>query len=81
MRVVPRRRAAHGANPGASIEFRATDATANVYVALAAIVRAGLAGLRAGLPPPANVEVDPHVLSGAERARASAPCPPPSTRP
>ena len=54
---------------GFHLEFRATDATANPYLALGALVRAGLAGLRDKLPTPPLVNVDPATLSEAERAR------------
>ncbi len=69
VRLVPRRAALGGTNPGASIEYRVIDATANVHLALAAIIRAGLAGMQAALPLPHNVEVDPHRLPKAERDR------------
>lgn len=69
VRLVPRHAEGDGANPDASIEFRAIDATANVYVALAAIIRAGLAGLNASRAMPRNVEGDPHDLGEAERDR------------
>ncbi len=52
-----------------NIEYRAADATANPYLALAAIVRAGLAGLLANLPDPPVVGGDPSVMSDEERAR------------
>lgn len=68
VRLVPRARAADGSYPGASLEFRATDGTANVYVAIAAVIRAGLAGLAAGLPAPASIGQDPATLPDAERA-------------
>ncbi len=38
-----------------NMEYRAADAVASPYLALAAIVRAGLEGLAAGLPPPDDV--------------------------
>ncbi len=69
LRLVPRRPAADGTHPGASIEYRVTDATANVYIALAAIIRAGLAGIQAGLPMPPDVGVDPLGLSPADARR------------
>jgi glutamine synthetase len=56
--------------PQFNIEYRAADATGNPYLALAAIVRAGLAGLRAELPAPPVVSGDPSVMSEQERARA-----------
>jgi glutamine synthetase len=51
-----------------NIEFRAADATANPYLALGAIVRAGLAGIEAALPTPPLVTGDPSAMSDAERA-------------
>lgn len=50
-----------------NIEYRPADATANPYLALAAIVRAGLEGLRAGLPVPPLVSGDPALMSESER--------------
>jgi glutamine synthetase len=50
-----------------NIEFRAADATANPYLALAALVRAGLEGIRAGLATPPVFSGDPELLSPAER--------------
>lgn len=50
-----------------NIEFRAADATANPYLALAAIVRAGLEGLRRRLPAPPLVTGDPEEMSADER--------------
>jgi glutamine synthetase len=69
LRLVPRRAAADGSHPGATVEYRVTDATANVYIALAAIIRAGLEGLRAGMPAPPNVDRDPESYKAAEVAR------------
>ncbi len=71
VRLVPRAPSADGENPKASIEFRVTDATANVYVALAAIIRAGLAGIKSGLPIPANIAQDPDGLTAQERSKAN----------
>lgn len=51
-----------------NIEFRATDATANPYLAIGAILRAGLEGIAAGLPAPALVAGDPAEMSEKERA-------------
>ena len=50
-----------------NIEFRFTDATASPYLAIGAIVRAGLEGIRAELEPPALVDRDPAELSDGER--------------
>ena len=63
VRLVPRRMDADGAYPDASLEFRVTDATANVYLALAAIIRAGMAGLTAKSPAPPDIRQDPETLT------------------
>ena len=68
IRLVPRKPDARGGNPQASLEYRAADATANVYLALAAIIGAGLDGLKADKQP-VNVAQDPEQLSGEERVR------------
>ncbi|KAK9807651.1 hypothetical protein WJX72_005388 [[Myrmecia] bisecta] len=56
-----------GVSGSANVELKALDATANPYVALAAIITAGLQGITSGarLPPPVNV--DPALLSRQER--------------
>jgi len=51
------------------LEYRGADASANPYLALGAIVRAGLEGVRAGLPAPPILERDPGELNEDERAR------------
>ena len=51
-----------------NIEIRATDATANPYLAIAAIVRAGLEGVRAGLPAPPMIDEDPDEMDAERRA-------------
>lgn len=51
-----------------NVEFRAVDATANPYLALAAIVRAGLNGIEDNLPAPPLVAGDPSTMSESERA-------------
>ncbi len=51
-----------------NIEYRAADATANPYLSLAAIVRAGLEGIKAGLDSPPLVSGDPEQMSEAEKA-------------
>ena len=62
---------AGAADPARSfnLEFRVADATANPYLALAALVRAGLAGLRARLPVPPLVNGDPSELPEEDRER------------
>ena len=59
-----------GRDPAAqfNVEYRAADALANPYLALGVLVRAGLQGLRAGLPTPLIVSGDPGTMSEAERA-------------
>jgi glutamine synthetase len=61
---------AHGRDPAPqyNIEYRAADATANPYLALAAIIRAGLAGLTGALPPPAIIAEHPDDLDETRRA-------------
>lgn len=51
------------------LEYRGADATANPYLALGAIVRAGLDGVRAGLPAPPVLDRDPAQLEDAEAER------------
>ncbi len=60
-----------GAEPGAQLrlEYRGADASANPYLALGAIVRAGLAGVLEQLPAPALLERDPATLAPKEAER------------
>jgi len=51
------------------LEYRAADAAANPYLALGALVRAGLEGVRAELPAPPLLESDPTQLRDAEAQR------------
>jgi glutamine synthetase len=51
------------------LEYRGADATANPYLALGAIVRAGLAGVHEQLPAPAILDRDPAALDVEEAAR------------
>ncbi|BDP44065.1 glutamine synthetase (plasmid) [Deinococcus aetherius] len=51
-------------------EVKAADGTANPYLALGAVVAAGLDGLERGLSLPPEATVDPALLSEAERAAA-----------
>jgi glutamine synthetase len=55
--------------PQMRIEYRGADASANPYLALAGIVRAGLEGLRARLPAPPLLERDPATLEGNDVER------------
>ena len=51
------------------LEYRGADASANPHLALGAILRAGLAGVRDDLPAPAILDRDPAELSGADAER------------
>jgi glutamine synthetase len=51
------------------LEYRGADATANPYLALGAIVRAGLDGVRQQLPAPAILDRDPAQLDAEQAAR------------
>ncbi len=61
--------AAAAAAPQFNVEFRAADATANPYLALGALVYAGLDGIRRKMPAPAVTTTDPGLLDEAERER------------
>lgn len=52
-----------------NIEYRAADATANPYLSLAAILRAGLEGLKADLPAPPLISGDPTLMNETELKR------------
>ncbi|MEQ9643245.1 MAG: glutamine synthetase family protein [Alphaproteobacteria bacterium] len=52
----------------ANLEYRAADATASPYVALGAVLFAGLDGIRRQLPMPPMVNEDPDAMSQARRA-------------
>lgn len=49
------------------VEYKAIDATANPYLAIGAVIAAGLAGARRLAQPPAPVGGDPGLLGAAER--------------
>jgi glutamine synthetase len=51
------------------LEYRGADSAANPYLALAAILQAGLDGVRRGLPAPAILDRDPEQLSTEESKR------------
>jgi glutamine synthetase len=51
------------------LEYRGADAAANPYLALGALVRAGLAGVREDLPQPLLLDRDPALLDAAEAER------------
>jgi glutamine synthetase len=48
-------------------EFKTADATANPYIALGALIAAGLDGLRRNLPLPEEVTVDPALIPEEQR--------------
>jgi glutamine synthetase len=57
-------------NPKAKrIEFRSPDPTANPYLAFAALLMAGLDGIRNKIEPPAPLDKDIYELEGEEKAR------------
>ncbi len=59
------------ADPAAQLhlEYRGADAAANPHIALAAILRAGLEGVRAQLPAPPILDRDPAQLDAQEAER------------
>jgi glutamine synthetase len=54
------------------VEYRAADAACNPYLALSAILAAGMAGIREGYELPPEVAADVSRLTPAERAAAGA---------
>lgn len=52
-----------------NLEYRAADVTANPYLLLGCLIRAGLAGVLEGLPTPVIVGEDAADMDAAERAR------------
>ena len=69
LRICPTFGPAEAAARQFNFEYRAADATANPYLQLAVILRAGLAGLREALEmPEPTVERDPDAMSAEERA-------------
>lgn len=69
VRFCPRSDVPKGALPDASLEFRVFDATANIYLGVAALIWAGLDGIRKDLAAPPDVTADPDTLSAADRKR------------
>lgn len=69
LRISPGRPAGGGGRSrlGPSLELRSHDATANPYLALAAVLTAGMDGLRRELELGQPAEVDPSLLSPSER--------------
>jgi glutamine synthetase len=51
------------------LEYRGADASANPYLALGAIVRAGLEGIEAGMPAPPLLDRDPATLTAEQAER------------
>ena len=51
-----------------NIEYRPIDAAASPYLALGALIRAGLEGIRGDLTPPAPITSDPADMSDEDRA-------------
>jgi glutamine synthetase len=60
-----------GADPAGQLhlEYRGADAAANPYLALGAVVRAGLDGVRTRLAPPPLLECDPAELDAQQAER------------
>ncbi len=54
---------------GARIEYRCPDPSANPYLAFAAVLMAGLDGIKKKLEPEAYVETNVYEMDGAERMR------------
>jgi glutamine synthetase len=50
-----------------NVEYKASDATCNPYLAVGGLIAAGLDGIERGLEPPEPVEVDPATLPEGER--------------
>ncbi len=55
------------ANSSANVEWKSPDGAANPYLALGALLAAGLHGLERGLEPPPPVSADPEDLPEADR--------------
>ncbi|MDX6744894.1 glutamine synthetase family protein [Actinocorallia sp. A-T 12471] len=53
----------------ANVELKPSDASANPYLALAAVIAAGLAGIADGLTPPAPVQENPGAWTEEEREK------------
>ena len=51
-----------------NLELKPSDSSGNPYLALGALIHAGLDGIRGKLDPGKAVNVDPATLSAAERA-------------
>jgi len=55
-----------------NLELKPSDSSANPYLALGAVIRAGLDGIRRKLDPGESVNVDPATLTDAERLAVGA---------
>ena len=60
------------AQSSVNLELKPSDSSANPYLALGAVLYAGLDGIRSKIDPGDPVNVDPAVLSDAERAEIGA---------
>lgn len=69
IRLCPRTPDAKGTNPSASIEYRLADATGNPYLTVAALIHAGMDGMRAKLAASPDIQVDPATLSVQDREK------------
>jgi glutamine synthetase len=59
-----------GKSSSVRVEYRSPDAAANPYLALSAVLAAGMAGIRNGYELPPEVQDDVHALTASERAAA-----------
>jgi glutamine synthetase len=59
-----------GKSQSVRVEYRSPDAAANPYLALSAVLGAGLAGIRNGYELPPEVSSNVHALTNAERQAA-----------
>jgi glutamine synthetase len=62
-------RVTRGTAEATRFELKASDASANPYLALGAVLAAGLDGVRRALPLPPDVDTDPGLFSEDERRR------------
>jgi glutamine synthetase len=60
------------AEGSANLELKPSDSSANPYLALGAVIHAGLDGIRRRLDPGEAIDVDPATLTEAERVRIGA---------
>jgi glutamine synthetase len=59
-----------GKSSSVRVEYRSPDAAANPYLALSAVLAAGMAGIRNGYELPPEVQDDVHALTASERSAA-----------